>query len=126
MLTTNDQISVLVSSRLSLALSRRFTDTGDGSPISLLRSLVGNITELNELAAPLLERFGVTLAGANNDMIIFYNNQSDVLDRRYYPIEITKPNLLDDQVSFRCVGYCATSEVRVKQPLRFQYITYPR
>lgn len=126
MLTTNEQISVLVSSRLALAMSRRFTDTGDGSPMGLLRALTGKITELNELAAPLLERFGVTVAGSNTDMIIFYNNQPDVLDRRYFPIEITKPNLLDDQVSFRCVGYCATSEVRIKQPLRFQYITYPR
>lgn len=126
MLTTNDQVSVLCSSRLSLALSRRFTDTGDGSPMSLLRGLIGSLIELNELSAPLLERFGVTTLASNLDMVVFYNNQPDVLDRRFYPIEITKPNLLDDQVSFRCVGYCATSEVRVKQPLRMQYITYPR
>lgn len=126
LLTTNDQISVLVNTRLALGLSRRFTDTGDGAPMNLLRSLVGSMTELNELSAPLLERFGVTAPGANLDMVIFYNNQSDVLDRRFYPIQITKPNLLDDQVSFRSVGYCATSEVRVKQPLRMRYVTYPR
>ena len=126
MLTTNDQVSVLCSSRLSLAISRRFTDTGDGSPINLIRTLIGSLTELNELSAPLLERFGITTVGTNLDMVVFYNNDPDVLDRRFSPIVVTAPNLLDDQVSFRCVGYCATSEVRVKQPLRMQYITYPR
>lgn len=126
MLTTNEQVSVLMNTRLNLALSRRFTDTGDGSPMQLLRDLVANMTEINELSAPLLERFGVTSPGSNLDMLVLYDNQEDVLDRRYFPIEVSKPNLLDDQVSFRCVGYCATSEVRIKQPMRMQYITYPR
>jgi hypothetical protein len=126
MLTTNGQISVLLNTRLALALSRRFTDTGDGSPMRLLSGLIANMTEVNELSGPLLERFGVTAPAANLDMIVFYNNQSNVLDRRFFPIEITPPNLLDDQVSFRCVGYCATSEVRFKQPMQVQYVTYPR
>jgi hypothetical protein len=125
LLTTNDQVSVLVSARLSLALSRRFPDTGD-SPMQTLSGMLGTVTELNELSAPLLEQFGITAAGANTDLVVFYNNDPDVLDRRFFPIKITDPRPLDDCISIRIVGYCATSEVRWKQPLRAQYIVYPR
>lgn len=125
LLTTNQQVSVLVSSRLALAMIRRFSDTGS-TPMKELTGMLGSVTELNELSAPLLEQFGVTPAGANTDLVVFYENNPDVLDRRFFPIKMTDPRPLDDCVSIRIVGYCATSEVRWKQPLRGQYITYPR
>lgn len=119
--------AIMMSTDMKLALSRRFADaSGDGNPMKLLQPLVGNLIEVNELSAPFLETYGALPPGTNKDMMIFYQNDPEVLDRHYSPIEITEPGLLDDQLTTRIVGFCATSETRVKQPLRMQYITYPK
>lgn len=124
---TTKATAVMMSTDLMLALSRRFGDaSADGNPAKLLQPLVGKIIEVNELSSPFLETYGVLPAGTNKDMMIFYQNDPDVIDRHYCPIEVTNPGLLDDQLTYRIVGFCATSETRVKQPLRVQYLTYPK
>lgn len=124
---TTKATSLLISTDLNLSLSKRFGDgSGDGSPMEMLRKLVGSIDEVNELNASVLEEYGILAAGSNKDMMLLYENSSEVLDRKYYPIETTEPRLLDDQVTFRIIGYTASSEARYKQPLRAEYITYPK
>jgi hypothetical protein len=124
---TSKGIQALVSPDMMLALTKRFGDaSGDGNGMKMLQSLFGKITEVNELSAAVLEQYGVLAPGTNKDMILFYENSPDVLDRRFTPIEITDAKLLDDQITYRTVGFCATTEVRVKQPLRVQYILYPK
>jgi hypothetical protein len=125
---TAEASSVLISEPLRAAMTRRFGDgSSDGTPLKMVRDeLLTNVNVVNELSSAYLEEFGVVAPGTNKDLIILYENQPSVLDRRYYPIEVTAPGLLDDQLTYRVVGFCATSEARIKQPMRVKYILHPK
>lgn len=126
LLTTNEQVSILCSSQVSLAMDRRFTDGGGGTAGDLLKAKVKEVTEINELSTPYLEQFGVTNVGSNLEMLTIYQNDESVLERFYHPIITTEPKLLDDCVTYRMVAFCATSEVRFNKPKKAMYITYPK
>lgn len=124
---TAEATSVVMSVDLETSMNRRFGDGGsDGTPMKMLRERVSTIDVVNELSASYLEEFGVLASGSNKDMLLVYQNNRKVIDRKYYPIEVTTPALLDDQLTYRIIGFCATSEVRVKQPMKVEYITYPK
>lgn len=124
LLTVKDQLSLLVSPRLYLAMTKRFTDGGGGNVLSLLGDSVREVAEIAELTPIFSEQYGVTATG--REMMVIYHNSEDVLDRVYAPIFTTQPKLLDDCITYRIVGYCATSEVRVKRKNEVTYINYPK
>lgn len=133
-LLTSAATHLLCTSDLYTALNRRFRDGGtDGSPMALLGRSFASITEVNELSYEFLNENGITVRTApgatgndlRKDRFIIYENSPKVLMRRFHPIETTAPKLNDDQMTFRIIGYCATSEVCVKQPMRIRYYDYP-
>ena len=124
LLTTN-ATHLLITSKLMTQLSKRYRDGGnDGSPLTMLKKVFTSITEVNELKSNFLEDHGVNAAGTNKDRFILYENNPKVLMRKFHPIETTAPRLNDDQITYRTIGYCATSEVCVKQPTRIKYYEY--
>lgn len=125
---TAEATSLLCNEDLTNAGSARFGDnTQDGTPFNLLsKGSIKNINTVNELEAATLEAYGVLAAGANKDMFVMYEQSPNTIDRRFCDIMTLPPGLLDDQMTYRVVGLCATSETRVRQPFRVRYYTYPK
>jgi Uncharacterized protein conserved in bacteria (DUF2184) len=115
----------------NLGTSRFGDNTSDGTPFNLLSKnsdspSINAINSVNELDAATLEANGVLSPGTNKDFFVLYEQNEAVIDRRFADIRTFPPGLLDDQLTYRVVGLAATSEVRVKQPFRVRYYTYPK
>jgi hypothetical protein len=130
---TADATIAMVSEEFRAALQRRFTDvSGDGTPELLLTSrqnspALREINTVNEFSGDLVRSEGgftgaaalggVTLSDDNFDLVLFTENSvAQNVIRHYYDIDKLPPAPLDDGITFRQVGLCATSAVIFKKP----------
>ena len=61
---------------------------------------------------------GVTLADTD-DLVMFTDaSVNNVIQRHYADLDTMTHVLLDDQLTYRQIGMCATSEMIFKQPFR--------
>lgn len=127
--------SLIAPESLGLKGRRRFGDnTSDGNTWKLLLegngtddySSLRNINIVNELQSDILEEYGILPVGTNRDMFILYEQDASTISRRFTPITKTEPRILDDGVTYRVIGFTATSEMMVKQPFRMRYYTFPK
>jgi hypothetical protein len=130
---TAEATIALVDEDIRSALQRRFADnSNDGTPEQILAGRTSSpmlqaIRTVNELAGDVVNAAdmgnlttigGVTIAATDDLMLLTENSGEDAIIRHYAPIETLPPGLLDDQLTFRQVGMCATSEVIYTQPFR--------
>jgi len=130
---TVDASVAFVSEDVRSALATRFADgTNDGTPSNVLTSrtespALRTIETLNEFSGDIIRdpNFGglTTLNGvtlpANFDLVLLTQNSvEDNIMRHFSDIQTLPPGILDDQMTYRQVGVCATSEVIFKEPFR--------
>jgi hypothetical protein len=134
---TGDLTVAMVSEDISAGLDLRFTDgSGDGTPRSLLTSrqtspMLRTIQVLNEFSGSAVRdpeigniRGTAALGGQNlNDdnfdiVMMLQASVEDNVMRHFHDIETMAPKLLDDCLTYRQIGMCATSEMIFKQPFR--------
>lgn len=135
---TSGMVGVMTSVDVKTSLNSRFTDVaGDGTPLALMTSasgaIVSDVVEVNEFDGSdvrnpdignLTTINGVTLPGTAGgasafDLMLFSDNSpASSVKRKYADIETMAPFMLDDGMTFRQIGICATSEVIFTQPFR--------
>jgi len=126
---TTQATAVLTSEDVNLSLCRRFTDNNDGNPKRLLTSgdatQVRTINAVNEMDGSIVNDEGdrttingVAVAPDADLLLMFDAAVRNNMIRHYADIETLPPGLLDDQMTYRQVGLCATSEAIFKQPFR--------
>jgi len=136
---TSESVACLTSEDVRSSLDRRFADnSNDGTPRRLLTNgndgMLTAINAVNEMDGsvvrdPQLGNLstigGVTLPGTAGsatsafDLMLFLETSaSNQVERNFADIETMEPFRLDDGMTFRQIGVCATSEVVFKQPFR--------
>lgn len=134
---TGDLTVALVSEDVSAALDMRFTDgSNDGTPRAILTNrqsapMLRTIRTVNEFSGDLVRDpevgnisgtaalGGQNLADNNFDIVMMLQaSVEDSVMRHYHDIETMEPKLLDDCLTYRQIGMCATSEMIFKQPYR--------
>lgn len=136
-LLTGELTVALVPESVSTALDQRFTDgSSDGTPRTVLTSrqespMLRNIKTVNEFSGKRIRNAeignisgtaalgGQTLNDDNFDIIMLMQaSVEDSVMRHFHDIETMEPRLLDDCLTYRQIGMCATSEMIFKQPMR--------
>lgn len=134
---TGELTVALVSEDISSALDQRFTDgTSDGTPRAVLTNrqsspMLRSIRTVNEFSGDMVRDpevgnisgtaalGGQTLNDNNFDIIMMLQaSVEDTVMRHFHDIETLEPKLLDDCLTYRQIGMCATSEMIFKQPFR--------
>lgn len=127
---TTDATAVLTSEDVNLALNKRFADSSnDGNPRRLLTSgdatQIRTIRAVNEMKGDVVRSEGgrtsinsVDILDTDDLLLMFDANVSTNQVRHFADIDALPPAQLDDQLTYRQVGLCATSEVIYKQPFR--------
>ncbi len=137
---TSEFTIALTSEDVRSSLNKRFTDvSGDGTPYQLITSgggspVLSDIVALNEFDGAEVRHpdtgnisaiNGVALPGTPGsetsafDLLLMCDAVSGTtIERRYANIETMTPFMLDDGMTFRQIGICATSEVVFSQPFR--------
>jgi hypothetical protein len=136
---TSELTMAMTSSDVRSALNRRFTNnSSDGTPYNLLTTgggspTLASVIELNEFdgsevrnpdVGNLSTINGVTLPGVAGsatsafDLLLMCDATGNDIQRRFHDIETMQPFMLDDGMTYRQIGICATSEVIFPQPFR--------
>lgn len=127
---TSSATAILTSEDVNLAVSKRFTDgSSDGSPRRALTSgeaaQFTTIAAVNEMTGASVINEGkrtsingVTIAATDDLLLMFDANVQVNMVRHFADIDYLPPGVLDDQLTFRQIGMCATSEVIFKQPFK--------
>lgn len=127
---TSKITGVLTSEAVQLKLTARYGDgSSDGTPLGTLlgggaaRSpVISQFDVINEasVSAGLLADFDLPagMSGAGREWALFYELSPDNMIRHYADIDLSEPFMLDDGMTFRRIGLCATSEVIYKRPYR--------
>lgn len=135
---TTDATAVLTSEDVNSALTKRFADnSNDGNPYRLLTNSqsgqLRTIRAVNEMDGEICRNEGgrtsinsVAIA-ANADLLLMFDAavQNNMV-RHYAAIEALPPRQLDDQLTWRQVGLCATSETIYKQPFKARLLVLNR
>lgn len=130
---TAEATVALVDEDIRAALQRRFADnSNDGTPEQMLTGRTNSpalsaIRTKNEMAGDVVVSpdggnittiGGVTITATDDLMLLTEASAGSDIIRHYADIETLPPGLLDDQLTYRQVGMCATSEVIYEQPFR--------
>lgn len=130
---TADATIALVDEDIRAALQRRFADnSNDGTPEQMLTGrssspALAAIRTVNEMAGDIVldpnmgnlaTIGGVSIAATDDLMLLTEASVGDTVVKHFADIETLPPGLLDDQLTYRQVGMCATSEVVYTQPFR--------
>lgn len=127
---TSQATAILTSEDVNLRLNKRFTDgSNDGNPRQLLlggsASQFSSIQVVNEMAGESVINDGgrttingVTITSTDDLVLMFDANVSVNMVRHFADIDYLPVGLLDDQMSYRQIGLCATSEVIFRQPFK--------
>lgn len=127
---TTDATAVLTSEDVMLSLNKRFADnSNDGNPFRLLTGgdnyQLRTIKSVNEMNGDTARDEGgrtsinsVNIAATDDLLLMFDANVETNMVRHYAAIDTLPPGLLDDQLTYRQVALCATSEVIYKQPFK--------
>lgn len=123
----------MCSEDVRAALQRRFADnSNDGTPYQMLTSRtddpqVRSLITLNELSGDVVRDpdmgnmtsiGGVSLA-PTDDLILFGSaDLENNMKRHYADIDTMAPFTLDDGLTYRQIGLCATSEMIIENPFR--------
>lgn len=104
---------------------------GEATPFELLTdpkkgSNLRRINEVNELTYASLVEYGRIASGANQDMLMLYDNSPETLYKHFSGVYKTPTNLKDDGITYRTTGFAKVSEVVVKTPFRVRYYLYPK
>lgn len=127
---TSQITGVLTSEAVQLKLTARYGDgSSDGTPLGTLlgggaaRSpVLQQFDVINEasVSSSLIADFELpaALSGAGREWALFYELSPDNMVRHYADMDFSEPFMLDDGMTFRRIGLCATSEVIYTRPYR--------
>ncbi|MBW4692207.1 MAG: DUF2184 domain-containing protein [Lyngbya sp. HA4199-MV5] len=130
---TAEATAAIVDEDIRAALQRRFADnSNDGTPAQMLTNRAESpqlrkLTTVNEFGADIVRDVNggnITSIGgvsipATADLLMFMDStvQNNIM-RHYADIDTMPPFILDDGMTYRQIGLCATSEVIYAQPFR--------
>ena len=130
---TAETTMAIVSEDIRASLQKRYTtNSSDSTPAGTLTNGQGaaslrDFKTVNEFSGDQVRAAdggnmtsigGVTIA-ADADLVMFVDaGTGDNVKRHYADIDTMPPNLLDDGLTYRQIGMCATSEVMFNQPFR--------
>jgi hypothetical protein len=123
---TVEATRVLSSEDVRVHMTRRFTDgSADGTPMQMLlrnneMPSISAFDVVNEMSSDGLREGGLITGASSNDRewMLFYEASEDNMIRHFANIEYLPVRLLDDNMTYRLTGLCATSEVIYKRPYR--------
>lgn len=118
---------ILCSVDFANRLNKRVPDSGVAVIDNILNrrgQTLKDIVPVNELDASVLEEFGVHPAGTNKERIIVYPMSSEILERKFSPMDTLPPQL--HIMDYLTIGYCGTSEVIWRYPDAALYVDIPK